>query len=109
MRLLGVSRQGINISSGLMDIGHGISISTYMILSCDMYTAASAVFDSVCKKAVAEEKEKNVQNGRPEAEFKVSDDGSWKKRGFSSLYGVTTLIGYYSGKVLDLVVKSGYC
>ncbi|EFN61450.1 hypothetical protein EAG_00479, partial [Camponotus floridanus] len=34
---------------------------------------------------------------------------SWKKRGFSSLYGVITLIGYYSGKVVDLVVKSSYC
>ena len=31
------------------------------------------------------------------------------KRGFTSFYGVTTLIGYYSGKVLDLVVKSFFC
>lgn len=41
--------------------------------------------------------------------MKVSGDGSWKKRGYTSLYGVTTLIGYYSGKVIDLIVKSGYC
>lgn len=39
----------------------------------------------------------------------VSGDGTWKKRGFSSLYGVSTLIGYYSGKVLDIFVKSSYC
>ncbi|CAD6210331.1 GSCOCG00012780001-RA-CDS, partial [Cotesia congregata] len=32
-----------------------------------------------------------------------------EKRGFSSLYGVTSLIGYNSGKVLDVLVKSSYC
>jgi len=41
--------------------------------------------------------------------LKISGDGSWKRRGFKSLYGVTTLIGYYSGKVIDFVVKSSYC
>ena len=39
----------------------------------------------------------------------VSGDGTWKKRGYSSLYGVSTLIGYYSGKVLDVFVKCSYC
>ena len=33
----------------------------------------------------------------------------WEKREFSSLYGVTTIIVYYSGKVIDLIVKSSYC
>ncbi|XP_046737742.1 uncharacterized protein LOC124406386 [Diprion similis] len=46
---------------------------------------------------------------KEEKKFSVSGDGTWKKRGFKSLYGVTTLIGYYSGKVVDLVVKSSYC
>lgn len=35
--------------------------------------------------------------------------GAGKKRGFTSLYGVTTLIASFSGKVIDLVVKSSYC
>ena len=39
----------------------------------------------------------------------MSGDGTWKKRGFKSNYGVTTLIGYYSGKVIDLKTKSSYC
>lgn len=51
-------------------------------------------------------KETNVQNA---SDLNVSGYGTWKKRGFSSLYGVTSLIGYYTGKVLDLFVKSGYC
>lgn len=32
-----------------------------------------------------------------------------EKRGFSSLFGVTSLIGYFTGKVLDIFVKSSYC
>lgn len=56
-----------------------------------------------------EEQAKNEKRERLLNNFKVAGDGSWKKRGFSSLYGVTTLIGYYSGKIIDLVVKGAYC
>lgn len=56
-----------------------------------------------------EEKEKNSENGIPLLNLTVSGYGSWKKRGFTSLFGVTTLIGKFSGKVIDLEVKSSYC
>ena len=39
----------------------------------------------------------------------VSGDESWKKRGYTGLYGVASLIGYYSGKIVDIFVKSSYC
>ena len=109
MRLLGIAREGINIFSGLMDLGQGLSRSCYDDIVKHLHEAAKTVFDILCKKAVEEEKEKNEENGRPASSLKVSGDGSWKKRGFSSLFGVTTLIGYYSGKVIDIVVKGSYC
>lgn len=40
---------------------------------------------------------------------RISGDGSWKKRDFSSLFGVFTIIGKHTGKVIDLIVKSSYC
>ena len=109
MRRLGVAREGINIFCGLMDISQGLAKSTYDQIVQHLYTASKTMFKSACKKAVEEEKELNVQNERPADDLKVSGDGSWKKRGYTSLYGVTTLIGYYGGKVIDLNVKSGYC
>ncbi|XP_053995806.1 uncharacterized protein LOC128885665 [Hylaeus anthracinus] len=109
MRLLGISREGINIFSGLMDMGQGLSISTYDLIVRHIHAATSSVFNALSKKAAEEEKRENIKHGRPSTEFKVSGDGSWKKRGFTSLYGVTTIIGYYTGKVMDFVVKSGYC
>lgn len=39
----------------------------------------------------------------------VSGDGRWAKRGYTSLFGVVTLSGKYTNKILDLVVKSMYC
>lgn len=92
-----------------MDMGKGISQSTYQLIVDHIHTAASSVFSFVCKKAVDEEKKLNKDNKRPETRLKVSGDGSWKKRGFSSLFGVTALIAYYTGKITDLIVKSSFC
>lgn len=39
----------------------------------------------------------------------VSGDGSWRKRGFQSLHGIAVLIGFYTGKVMDVIIKSSYC
>lgn len=100
MRLLDLGREILNLFAELMDIGKGISISTCDINMWHIHSVASSVFDSVYKKAVEEEKENNLKNGKPEAEFKVSGDGSWKKRGFTSLYDVTMLVGYYTGKII---------
>ena len=36
----------------------------------------------------------------------VSGDGTWHKRGFSSLFGVTSLIGHFTGKIINVFVKS---
>ena len=36
----------------------------------------------------------------------VSCDGTWQKRGFSSLFGVVFIIAYETGKVLDYAVLS---
>lgn len=74
-----------------------------------IHNAAKLIFDVLCQKAVKEEKEENVKNGKSQMNLKISGDGSWKKRGFISLYGVMTLIRYYSGKIIDLIVKGSYC
>ena len=39
----------------------------------------------------------------------VSCDGTWQKRGFSSLFGAVFVIAYETGKVLDYIVLSKHC
>lgn len=109
MRLLGVAREGINIFCNLMDLCTGLSKHSYANTVQHIYDAAKSSFELLSQKAVEEEMEKNVEQGRERNILKVSGDGTWKKRGFKSKYGVATLIGYYSGKVIDLKTKSSYC
>ena len=39
----------------------------------------------------------------------ISCDGTWQKRGFSSLFGVVFVVSFETGKILDFTVKSKYC
>ena len=39
----------------------------------------------------------------------ISADGTWRKRGYSSLYGVVTAISIVTGKVVDYEVMSKEC
>lgn len=109
MRLLGVGLQGINIFCGFMDFGQGLSSSTYNACLENVWTAAKATCDVILRKAAEEEITKNATAGYEPSHLTVSGDGTWSKRGFSSLFGAVTLIGKYSNKVLDLVVKSKFC
>ncbi|XP_074097828.1 uncharacterized protein LOC141526663 [Cotesia typhae] len=111
MRLLGVGREGINIFCSIMDICQGLSISTYYACIENIHLAACTVYNLIISKAVNEEKEL-ISASDPNAcstEFTVSGDGTWKKRGFNSLFGVTTLVAKNCKKVVDTVVKSSFC
>jgi len=84
----------------------GLAIDTYDHIVEHMYEVTKAVFDKLSKKAIEEEKTENMKCERPLDELKLSGDRG--KRGFTSLFGVMTL-GYYCGKIIDLVVSSAYC
>lgn len=109
MKLLGISREGLNFFCGFMDLCQVLSISAYQAALQSLHTASSNMFNVSTKKAVEDEKEANSLQNKPPIDLTVSGDGSWKERGFNSLYGVTTLIGKYTGNVVDLVVKSSFC
>lgn len=39
----------------------------------------------------------------------ISGDGSWRKRGYSSLQGIVAVIGNFMSKVLDTNIRSSFC
>ena len=43
------------------------------------------------------------------ADIVVSCDGTWQKRGLSSLFGAVFIIAHETGKVIDYIVKSKHC
>lgn len=109
MRILGLGLRSINTFCSLMELSAGFANNTYYAFITNLLEASKSTFDAIQRKAIAEERQKNVEAGYEETHLSVSGDGSWKKRGFSSLFGVATLIGKYTHKVLDFVVKSSFC
>lgn len=105
MRLLGVGYQGLNMFSGLMDFVATFSKRVYYSCFENISIASASVYENELKKASMEETELNDGSN----EITVSGDGTWKKHGFSSLFGVATLIGKDSKKVIDACVKYSYC
>jgi len=108
MRLLGVGLNGIIKFCAFMDLPRPIFQSFYDQVVKKITTGAEAICQLSLKSAVQEEKEQSDAKGETNG-ITVSGDGSWRKRGFSSLYGFVSLIEWYTGKVVDILVKSKYC
>ena len=105
MRMIGVGLRGIQTFCGLMDLSSMFSSALYYDIVDHIRVAVNIVTDLVFKKAVKEEVEMNFKKRRT-AGLTVSGDGSWAKRGFSSLLGIVSIIGKFSNKILDVIV---YC
>lgn len=111
MRVLGLGLKGATKFCGLMDMPAFLSQPTYDLIINNIHSCVKTATEKLFQNACTEEKEltSEHQGAANSTELTVSGDGTWKKRGFTSLYGVTSLIGYYSGKVIDVLVKSAYC
>lgn len=109
MRLLGVCIEGINLFCGMMDLSQGMSNSMYYTIVNNIYTVSKNTFEKLRVKAADEEKSENIARGENPENLIVSGDGTWKKRGFTSLLGMAMLIGSNTKKIIDLIVKSSFC
>lgn len=95
MRILGLA--GCNKFCGLMDINCSfLNESTYNFYISKIHTCVQTVAEKLSSLAAKEEKNLTCKENGVEdtTDVTVSGDGTWKKRGFSSLYGVATY-GYY--------------
>lgn len=109
MRLLGIGVEELRLFCGLMDMATDFYSNTYYACMENVSIATSAVYDLVTRSAIEEKKEKTLNEENSATNVTVSGDGSWKTRGYSSLFGVTTLVGKYNKKIVDLSIKSNYC
>ena len=109
MRLLGIGINGLNLFCGLMDLATKFHNNTFEGCFQNVMNAAESIYKWSTKKAIAKEKAKTLQEDGSDDCLTVSGDGTWKKRGHTSRFGVTTLAGKYSKKIIDSVVKSTYC
>lgn len=108
-RVLGCGLESVRIFCSLLDIKNSFSNKIYYNFLDKLHVASKTVFEMVQRKAVREEIEANSAAGNEPTHLSISGDGSWKKRGFSSLFGLVSLIGKNTVKILDVIVKSSYC
>lgn len=106
MRLLGIGLNGIKKFCAFMDLP--IFQKSYDEIIKTLREVSESVCSFSMKNAAQQEKIKSVEKGENNG-ITVSGDGSWRRRGFSSLFGVVSLIGWFSGKVVDVLVKSKFC
>ena len=103
MRSIGQGFSGAKKFCCIMNIPSLPSKNNYAKIVKALKTAAFNVAKDSMKSA-ADELKCNTND-----ECAVSVDGSWQKRGYTSLNGCVTAISIESGKILDIEPMSRYC
>ena len=79
----------------------------------DHVSAINTAAGLVCKKSMINASQQTKQFYEAEEDGKydigISADGTWRRRGYSSSYGVVSGISLVTGKVLDVEVMSKEC
>lgn len=104
-----VCLKGISLFCGLMDISQGLYTKTFDACLESIHITSKALYQVVTRRAVEEEINKTLSTEHPMDYLTVSGDGTWEKRGFSSLFGMFAITGIFTKKVLDSVIKSSSC
>lgn len=107
MRSIGVGLQGLNKFCGVMNMPPPVKPNTYNLINQQILLSAKKATDESTKKAVIEEVRET--ESLPKTDITVSGDGTWMKRGHTSLHGVCTIIGANTGKILDVESLSSFC
>ena len=102
MRSIGVGYVGLEKICGLLDMPKPMTPKSFDNLANRIREAVKVIAERIMVDGA--EKLREVSN-----DVGVSFDGTWQKRGFSSLNGVVAAISITSGKVIDTEVVSRFC
>lgn len=91
MRLLGIGLNGLQKFCALLDLPHPVYQKSYDSIVKVISIVVEKVSLQSMKNAAKEEVKINVEEGETGG-ITVSGDGSWRKREFTSLYGIMSLI-----------------
>ena len=109
-RAVGLAREGLMKFCALMDMPPPLSTPTYQAHQHALLVAAQDVAKRSLDQAAAAVREKGESEGSTSpSDIAVTFDGTWMKRGHTSMHGVTTVISLSTGDLLDYTVYSKYC
>ena len=109
MRNIGVGHQGLEKFTCVMNMLPPMNENAYRDHVKAVRDATESVAKESMSKAANDVKEFYEPNEEGLYDIAVSGDGTWRKRGFSSSYGVVTVLSTVTGKALDCEVMSKEC
>ena len=107
-REMGKGYKALSTFAQYMNMPGAITKTRYQAINDILYNAYQVVADESMKNAGKEVYEQLEANATVK-DCQVSVDGTWQKRGFSSLNGAVTALFPLTGKCLDLFVLSKVC
>ena len=87
--MLGIGREGLNLLCDLMNIGQGLNKGNVWCNCKKIYILQRQLFNIFSKKAVNEEKEKNLENAKNLLNW-LFLEMVLERSGFSSLFDVSS-------------------
>ena len=108
-RNIGVGHQGLVKFACVMNMLPPMNENSYRDHVQAVRDAAESVATASMSRAANEVKEFYEPDEEGIYDIGVSGDGTWRKRGFSSSYGVVTVLSTITGKALDCEIMSKEC
>jgi hypothetical protein len=109
MRTIGQGHSSLEKFTALMNMPTPMTQKNYDRSVKFMTNIVQNVAEETMTEAAQELKESKGEQVDNIVNISVSCDGSWQRRGFSSLNGSFTAISVDSGKIIDTEVMSRYC
>ena len=108
-RAIGRGHAGLRKFCGRKNLPPPVCKSAFQRHQKALNAAAKSVAETSMQQASSEVRMLNVSKERDEHVTAAVFDGTWMKRGFTSLYGVFTCMDWEVGRVLDVHVSTKYC
>ena len=110
MRLLRKSREGFGKISSFLGLPPPVAKKNYQRHCAKLNHAAEVTAEESMKKAAQDVLQKRTEaEEEAPSDIAITTDGTWMRRGFSSLYGVQTVISWDTRKVIDVEILSHHC
>lgn len=102
-RLVGVGEVGVKRLCGYMNLNH--PASEWQKNVAVVYEA----FRERAQRSMDEALQAAAMRSNSPGDYRGSGDGSWHRKGFASLTGLTSLVDYTANKVIGVDVRAKYC
>jgi hypothetical protein len=102
LRCIGIGQETGELFAGVMNLPKPSKFAKYNKILLP-------IAKMVCVEAMKEAVEETVRQNDGNRDITCAFDGTWQRRGFSSLNGVVTAMSITTGQVLDVQVMSKYC